>query len=283
MARIRSVKPQLRTDLTVAEWPREVRYAWVLLWGYLDDHGRGLDDLRLLVADLFPLDRDVTERKLDNWLKKMTADSIHGAAPLCRYEVDGRHYLHAVKWQHHQKVSHPQDSRIPSCPIHEQDASRAGADSEPLPNDSGTAPEPFAPSRTPAEQGAGKRSREQGAGSRERVSGELALAGPPLTHPAAVLTLLDHTGPYVGKVRAQLARQLDQLLGEAHPPDLLDAALREWQTRDRAAPGLLPDLVQDELRRRNGAHGRPRPSTTDTAVSHSLRRAAELRAQEASA
>ena len=41
MARIRSIKPELRTSLTAAEWPREVRYFWVLLWGYLDDHGYG--------------------------------------------------------------------------------------------------------------------------------------------------------------------------------------------------------------------------------------------------
>jgi hypothetical protein len=273
MARIRSVKPELRTDLTVSSWPIAARYAWVLLWGYLDDAGRGVDDDRLLVADLFPLDRDVTERKFAGW-KRLWVEG----GQVCRYEVDGRRYLHAVKWQH-QKINRPTPSRLPPCPTHHilTESGRephSEPDSEDLTEGS---------LRARKEQGAGSREEEQGAGSRERVGRELALAGPPLTHPAAVLTLLDHTGPYVGKVRAQLARQLDQLLAEAHPPDLLDAALREWQTRDRAAPGLLPDLVQDELRRRNGAHGRPRPSTTDTAVSHSLRRAAELRAQGASA
>ena len=50
MARIRSVKPELRTSLTVAQWPREVRYFWVLLWGYLDDHGYGVDEPRLIKA-----------------------------------------------------------------------------------------------------------------------------------------------------------------------------------------------------------------------------------------
>ena len=122
MARIRSIKPELRKSLTVATWPREVRYAWVLLWGYLDDHGRGVDDLRLLVADLFPLDRDVTERKLDGWLNRMAekpADADEEDPPLCRYEVGGRRYLHAVKWTSHQRVSHPGPSRIPPCPTHE--------------------------------------------------------------------------------------------------------------------------------------------------------------------
>jgi hypothetical protein len=258
MARIRSVKPQLRTDLTVAEWPREVRYAWVLLWGYLDDHGRGLDDLRLLVADLFPLDRDVTERKLDNWLKKMTADSIHGAAPLCRYEVDGRHYLHAVKWQHHQKVSHPQDSRIPSCPIHEQDANPAGADSEPLPNDSGTAPEPFALSRTPAEQGAGKRSREQGAGSRDSAprGGAAPPAQPDTDNPisqvvAAYVDGARHAGQPIPAqtLRKRIGRQARELL----PGTDLDALLRA--AHGCGASGwndLAVQLQRDAAGRRNG-------------------------------
>lgn len=124
MARIRSIKPELRKSLTAAAWPREVRYTWVLLWGYLDDFGRGRDDIRLLVADLFPLDRDVTERKLDNWLNLMCEKPQHDpeAPPaLCRYEARGQRWLHAVKWSSHQRVSHPYDSGIPHCPVHEDE------------------------------------------------------------------------------------------------------------------------------------------------------------------
>jgi hypothetical protein len=124
MARIRSVKPELRTDLTVGAWPIPVRYAWVLLWGYLDDSGRGRDDLRLLVSDLFPLDRDVTERKLDGWLTVMATTSGDGdEPPLCRYEVDGRRFLHCVKWGRHQRISHATDSRMPPCPVHDKSRS----------------------------------------------------------------------------------------------------------------------------------------------------------------
>jgi hypothetical protein len=124
MARIRSVKPELRTDLTVGAWPIPVRYAWVLLWGYLDDSGRGRDDLRLLVSDLFPLDRDVTERKLDGWLQIMATTSGDGdEPPLCRYEVEGRRFLHSVKWGRHQRISHATDSRMPPCPVHDKPGS----------------------------------------------------------------------------------------------------------------------------------------------------------------
>jgi hypothetical protein len=119
MARIRSVKPQLRTSLTVAEWPREVRYFWVLLWGYLDDHGRGVDDVRLIKADCFPLDDDVTRATIDEWLDLMTTSTAHDDEPaVCRYQVKGRRYVHAPKWTDHQKPQHPKPTEIPPCPVH---------------------------------------------------------------------------------------------------------------------------------------------------------------------
>lgn len=116
MARIRSIKPELRTSITVSAWPREVRYFFVLLWGYLDDYGRGVDDEMLIASDCFPRDRDVTPELVDEWLEAM-ADS----GPLCRYEVDGRRYLHAPNWGEHQKPAHPTRSKVPPCPDDEPD------------------------------------------------------------------------------------------------------------------------------------------------------------------
>ena len=176
MARIRSCKPELRRSLTVAQWPREVRYAWVLLWGYLDDHGRGLDHLSLITSDLFPLDRDVTEKKMDEWLSLMArTQGDDGETPLCRYEVGGRKYLHAPKWRGSQRVSHPQVSKVPACPWHDEDGNRTGSGTVPDTNGSdssptslaplsGEIPESVRPSRTPEGQGV-KGSREQGATS----------------------------------------------------------------------------------------------------------------------
>ncbi|CAM5391024.1 hypothetical protein STENM36S_06322 [Streptomyces tendae] len=111
MARIRSIKPEMRTSITVSLWPREVRYFFVLLWGYFDDYGRGVDDELLIASDCFPRDRDVTPERVDDWL-----ELIAESGPLCRYEVDGRRYLHAPNWREHQKPSHPTRSKVPPCP-----------------------------------------------------------------------------------------------------------------------------------------------------------------------
>lgn len=122
MARIRQIKPEVRKSLTVSAWPREVRLAWVYLWGYLDDHGRGLDSTPLIRAECFPLDGDVTDKKLERWLALMAEKPQYDPTDepaVCRYEVRGGRYLHAVKWKDHQKVYHPQPSRLPSCPVHE--------------------------------------------------------------------------------------------------------------------------------------------------------------------
>lgn len=135
MARIRSIKPELRTSLIVAEWPREVRYFWALLWGYLDDHGRGVDNARLVLADCFPLDRDLDEEVIEKWLT-LIAES----GPLCRYTVSGRRYMHAVNWKEHQRPSHPTDSRIPHCPHHHA----TGHPASDFANDSGSSRESLA-------------------------------------------------------------------------------------------------------------------------------------------
>ena len=117
MARIRSVSPELRQSETVAAWPREARYAWVLLWGYLDDYGRGLDNPRIVAADCFPLDDDVTADVAAEWL-----ELFEKAGCICRYEYDGKRWMHATKWAHWQKPQHPGKVRIPPCPIHEAEA-----------------------------------------------------------------------------------------------------------------------------------------------------------------
>jgi len=151
MARIRSVKPEMRKSHTVCSWPYPVRWTFVGLPGYLDDLGRGLDDVRLIKAELYPLDDDMTIKKLDQHLSEIAA-----SGPLCRYEVDGKRYLHLVNWDEHQKVNRPSPSRIPHCPKHEPSSRDHGSLSEPSVSPHGARTEPSPPSRAPADQGTGK-------------------------------------------------------------------------------------------------------------------------------
>jgi len=103
VARIRSVKPSLRTSRVVAQWAFDVRYFWVLLWGYLDDKGRGLDIPKAIAGDCYPLDDNVTAKTIDRWLNLMAATKVEPdrTPPVCRYQVAGTRYLHAVNWDEH--------------------------------------------------------------------------------------------------------------------------------------------------------------------------------------
>ena len=114
MARIRSVSPNLRISETCNAWPREARYAWVLLWGYLDDYGRGLDNVKVIAADCFPLDDDVSPALMGEWL-----DMFEEVGAICRYDQDGKRYLHCLNWAEYQKPQHPGKVRIPPCEEHE--------------------------------------------------------------------------------------------------------------------------------------------------------------------
>lgn len=124
MARIRTIKPEAAKSLTLASWPREVRLAWHYLSMYLDDRGRGVDEVRLVMAECFPWDRDVTEKKMAAWLDLMAAKpklKPEDEPALCRYEVAGVRYFHAPKFRQHQKINRPTESRLPPCPTHEPD------------------------------------------------------------------------------------------------------------------------------------------------------------------
>lgn len=121
MARIRSVKPSLRTSRTVAQWDFGVRYFWVLLWGELDDLGRALDIPKTIAGNCYPLDDAVTAKTVDKWLDIISTtklDEEHDP-PLCRYTVAGRRYIHSLNWSEHQRPNRPSPSQHPPCPIHE--------------------------------------------------------------------------------------------------------------------------------------------------------------------
>lgn len=110
----------MRTSQLVASWPLEVRYFWVLLWGYLDDYGRGIDSAKTIAGDCFPWDEKITAATVERWIKLIVTKVDGEPGPICRYNVGGKPYLHAVNWREHQRPNRPTDSRIPPCPVHDR-------------------------------------------------------------------------------------------------------------------------------------------------------------------
>lgn len=227
------VKPDMRKSLTVSSWPIHVRWTFVGLIGYVDDEGRGLDELRLLKAELYPLDDDMTPKKIGTHLAALV-----DRGPLCRYSVDGVNYLHITTWTEHQKVSHPTPSRIPPCPTHDKLASDSGA----APEDDGN---------VPPRAGAGAR----GSGNREQ--GSLEPAGPVRERDELFDAMAKACGIDVASLttsgRAPLNAALKQLRQVDATPGQVTLRARRYRERFREAPLTPTALAKHWASLENGA------------------------------
>ena len=125
MGRIRSIKPTVFSSRTVAGWPIDVRWTFVGLWTYVDDDGPGGDAPRRIKAEVRPRHDRITPAKVIRHMQRIVIDG-----PLCRYDVDGKRYLHIVHWHEHQRINRPRRSTLPPCPVHEKETQHDEADRE---------------------------------------------------------------------------------------------------------------------------------------------------------
>lgn len=111
--RIRSIKPEFWRSDDVAALTREERLLFVGIWSYVDDNGVGVDDYRLIAADLFPLDDD--QKEVRGFVQEGLA-SLSRLSLVSRYEVDGKRFIHVSTWTKHQRVDNPNKQRFPLPP-----------------------------------------------------------------------------------------------------------------------------------------------------------------------
>ncbi len=108
MPRIRTIKPEFFTSLTVAELTASARLTFVGLWTHVDDDGRCVDEPRLIAAALWPLDDNIGAATVDGHLADLERLGL-----IVRYRVDGKGYLEVVAWEEHQRISRPTPSKLP--------------------------------------------------------------------------------------------------------------------------------------------------------------------------
>jgi hypothetical protein len=111
MARIRSIKPEFFTSLTIGSLSERARLAFIGIWTYVDDYGRAVDDPRLVKAAVFPLDDRITVKAVAEVIDELVA-----AGRLTRYEAGGRHYFVVANWNEHQKIDRRTASKLPPPP-----------------------------------------------------------------------------------------------------------------------------------------------------------------------
>ena len=111
--RIRSIKPEFWSSPDIAALSDSDRLLFIGLWSYVDDHGRGRDDVALIVAALYP--HDMVANPLDTVAKVRDGLARLSEADLIlRYTVASRTYFLVTGWSKHQRVDKPKASRIPA-------------------------------------------------------------------------------------------------------------------------------------------------------------------------
>lgn len=108
MPRIRTIKPEFFTSLTIADLTPEQRLTFIGLWTHADDAGRCVDDSRLIKAAVWPLD-DRTAADIEIDLKALTESSL-----ITRYTLNRKRYLAVTNWDEHQRINRPTPSKLPA-------------------------------------------------------------------------------------------------------------------------------------------------------------------------
>lgn len=299
MARIRTIKPEFFTSLTVADLPLTARLTFIGLWTHVDDAGRCVDDPRLIKAAVWPLDdRTASDIELD--LKLLTEASL-----ITRYVLTRKRYIAVTGWDEHQRINRPTPSKLP-----------APEQGDPLPpkpvtrdNDDSLSTHAQLTEDSPQER-KGKEGNREGKG-RERsaeADGEAELivvddsdfvgateAAPEEPGPVGADTIIGEwlercTKRPPGTVIGRTGKQIKQLLADNIDADDIRRGLSRWMAKG-ADPSSIPSFVNEAMNaappagRSNVialASGQPLPGT-DTTVSGWAAIADQLRQQGDSA
>ncbi|MFE7017641.1 hypothetical protein ACFVAQ_45530 [Streptomyces sp. NPDC057651] len=291
MARIRTIKPEFFTSLTVADLTPEQRLTFIGLWTHCDDEGRAVDDARLIKAAVWPLD-DRTAADVEADLAALTESSL-----ITRYTLNRRPFLAVTGWREHQRINRPSPSRLPAP---EQ------GEPTPTPPPTSTNDDSPPPHARLSEDSRPERNREQGkeqgTGNRDSSSELAARDADPAPQRDDVEQLCTHLAdrveangskrPTITKAWRTAARlMLDK---DGRTTQQVHAAIDWCQDSDfwRSNVLSMPKLRDKyDTLRLQAARPAPggnvvpinsgRPSTTDLRVAEGMSLAARLRAQEA--
>lgn len=108
MSRIRTIKPEFFTSLTVDSLTLEQRLTFIGLWTYADDDGRCKYDPRLIRAAIWPLS-ERTPADVDDDIRGLTEASL-----ITHYVVSERSFLAVNGWVEHQRINRKTPSKLPA-------------------------------------------------------------------------------------------------------------------------------------------------------------------------
>ncbi|MGW7617354.1 hypothetical protein ACWGLG_16105 [Streptomyces antimycoticus] len=256
MARIRTIKPEFFTSLTVADLTPEQRLTFIGLWTHADDAGRCVDDPRLIKAAIWPLD-DRTAADIEIDLKALTESSL-----ITRYIVNRKRYLAVTNWDEHQRINRPTPTKLPAPEEGER------PDPEPPTSNDVDSMSPHTQLHESSRQERkGKEGNREGKGSYASVVDEAeavvldvdcvesaeADQQQPITAQTIVAEYLEHVAKRPPKsVIGQVAKHAKQMLEESIDPDDIRRGLALWMSKG-LHPNTIPSVVNEAMNARPAA------------------------------
>lgn len=108
MARIRTIKPEIASDVKLAALSIPARYTFVLLISQADDEGLVAGSHRQLLGALYPHDDNVTPANLLEWVEELVVVGLLR----WRATVEGAPILEITNWTKHQRVDNKGRSQL---------------------------------------------------------------------------------------------------------------------------------------------------------------------------
>lgn len=110
--RIRGTKPEFWKSRRIASVSWDARLVLKGLESYVDDNGVGVDDIELIVTDVFPRDMFANPRETVARVSEGISDLNH-AGLVHRYEARGDRLLYISWWESIQRIDKPGKGRNP--------------------------------------------------------------------------------------------------------------------------------------------------------------------------
>lgn len=108
MARIRTIKPEIASDVKLASVSIQARYTFVLLISQADDEGLIAGSHRQLLGSLYPHDETVSTGDLLSWVEELVTVGLLR----WRATLEGAPVLELANWSKHQRIDNKGRSQL---------------------------------------------------------------------------------------------------------------------------------------------------------------------------
>lgn len=225
---MRTLKPEAASSESLAEVDRGIRWTFGMFWTHCDDEGRAVWNLRLIKAAIYPLDDHITIAVLADDFA-----NLERIGAVCRYEVDGKEYVHVPAFGEHQHPNRRVESKLPPCPKTDHSPTPHAQRSE----DSVSTHEPSTSVVV-----------VEGRGDVEGGGGVARAERAPTARDIVARWVDQHDEKPPKRIIGQVAQQVGEMLHEGIDPDTLIRGLVAWTSKG-LAPSALPSFVHEAQNR----------------------------------